>query len=712
MRIAVGSIAAAVGAALVVGLVEIVSSSGSGWGALAVIALLATGGLAIGALQAIVIAAALGSRRTEELAALACDVAASLRAPGDGSVERRRVAALTAAALLTLVAIACLRWIAGPAIAAGRADPTSVIGPAVGAAILLAALAALGPGLAALVERALARVPAVATTRNWVIGAILVAASIAVIERGPLIALLRALDLGPPISAAVFVAIDAAALAALFGTDRGRRATARLARPLVAVWLVAGLVACWAATLGPASHRLEAVRVYRQAAPLARLASRGAARLVDADRDGYSRFFGDGDCAPGDPSRHPAAREIPGNGIDDDCFDGDLPATARPFAPPPPRPRPAALPSTPPVIWIACDTLRPDHLGHYGYDRDTSPNLDRLAAEAAIFSRAYAPSPYTSGSMPATLASQHPSMLSPSLLRKRGVLPEEAESVVELFAAAGYHTEMVSDTGGTLAQMGLMRGFARKTVIYDRPDAVARRALAALDAWAERREKPLFLMVYWVTPHSPYRVYDGVPRFGDRFADQYDHEIAKFDQAAGRLLDRLDELGLASEAITVFMSDHGEAFGEHGTYYHGHHLHDENVRVPLVIRAPGVAPRTLEGGPVSLLDIAPTILNLAGLTIPPIMRGHDLTGALYGDELDPDRALFIESHFSGYGTSLDYQAAVVVGAEKLIEDRGSRTFELYDLAADPGERHDLAVDRPTRVHELRRALKLFQSYSR
>src|SRR5690606_29263531 len=110
--------------------------------------------------------------------------------------------------------------------------------------------------------------------------------------------------------------------------------------------------------------------------------------------------------------------------------------------------------------------------------------------------------------------------------------------------------------------------------------------------------------------------------------------------------------------------------------YHGHNLYQENVAVPLVIAAPGAPPRRLAGGPVSLIDVAPTLLNLAGLEIPEAMRGHDLTAALYGGELDSGRAVFLESHFTGYYVSLAYQAAVIVGSDKLIEDTATRTFEL------------------------------------
>jgi arylsulfatase A-like enzyme len=711
VRVAIAGLIAAVFAALAVAAVEI-AAGGSTLGATVVLAILLTVGMIAGLLQGGVLAAALGERRCAQIASAVVGAARAIAEPDDRETERRRVAALLAASIAAVVGLGALVWIAGASVGAARAAPPSAIGAAAAAALAVALIAGLTPALARALGAVLARIPGV-TTRNLAIAALVAAAAIAGIYREPLGALINAIDLGPPASIAVFIAVDLAALALLLGTGRGARASAALGRPLIGVWLVAVAIACWAATLGPASHDPAAIRAYREAAPLTGLASRGLARTLDGDGDGYSRFLGDGDCAPDDPRRHPGAREIPGNGIDDDCFDGDLDAAAEPFAPPPPEPRPAALPERPPVFVIICDTLRPDHLGHYGYERPTSPNLDRFAEAAVIFERAYAPAPYTLASVPAILTSRHPTMVSSGLLRKRGKLPADTPSVAALFSQAGYRTEVISDLGGTLTQHDLLRGFTNRKVVHDRVDLVTRHALRIVDDWASGdRAKPLMLAIYWVTPHSPYRRYPGAPEFGDDFADQYDHEIAAFDQNAGELLDRLESLGLLDTSIIAFLSDHGEAFGEHGDYYHGHNLYEENVRVPLVIRAPGVEARTARGGPVSLIDLAPTLLSLAGLDVPPAMRGHDLTGVLYGADLDPDRTVFAESHFTGYGTSRDYQAAVVSGTDKLIENRGSRTFELYNLAADPGEKNDLALERPDKVIELRRALKGFQSYAR
>ena len=131
--------------------------------------------------------------------------------------------------------------------------------------------------------------------------------------------------------------------------------------------------------------------------------------------------------------------------------------------------------------------------------------------------------------------------------------------------------------------------------------------------------------------------------------------------------------------MVVFVSDHGEAFGEHGDYYHGHNMYDESTRVPMLWSVPGLAPRRLGQAPVSLLDLAPTLLNLAGLAPLPGTRGHDLTGALVSGELALDRHVFIEADYPREG----YKVAVVTRDRKLIQETRSRTLLLYDLDADP-----------------------------
>lgn len=717
MKIVAASLWSALAAALCVSVWELACAGGGSllWGGAAVLALLCTAGLALGLVQGLALGAALPWPRLVAAAEAAVRAATSLFRPESPELERRRVASLCAAAASLGVAAAGLAAVAMRAIPEVRAEPPSVAAWGAAALLPVAAAALLYPLAARGLEIALARAPRLATTRNLALAALIVLAAVTVWAHRPIGNLMRAVDVRPLVSIGIGAAVDLALLSMFAGTARGRRALAALLRPLPAVWATAALILLWAGTLGPASRRPDAVRVYRLSAPLARFASRAAAHLLDSDGDGYSAYLGDRDCAPHDPRRNPGAREIPGNGIDDDCFDGDLASGAEPFPPPPPAPRPEGLPPKLSVVWIVCDTLRPDHLGVYRYHRPTTPNLDRLAARATVFERAYAASSYTFASMPAALTSFYPTMLPRAIMRKRGKLPKDVTTVVGRFAAAGYHTEIVSDEGGVLNSMGLLRGFERTKVMLDKPFELTRRSLEAIDRYTDKKGdgKPFFLMSYFYTTHSPYTIEGTAPTFGTGFADRYDHEIARFDQALGPLLERLTRPDIADHVIIVVMSDHGEAFGEHGTFYHGHNLYNENVRVPLVIDAPGAEPSRPDGGTVSLIDVAPTVLNIAGLKVPREMRGHDQTAVIYGTaKLPPDRKLFLESHFTGYGVSLDYMAAVIDGTDKLIENRGSRTFELYDLAADPGETRDLYADEPRRALELRRELKLFQSYGR
>jgi hypothetical protein len=705
-------------AGMVLGLAEILlavfrhpSATGAFVGGPAVLAFDVTLGALVGVLQAGTLAAAARWESLERAFRVARAATGSVVRPADPMVEAGRVASATAALLTALAGAVGVYWIALRAVPEVRiARITAPVYALAAAAVALLALAAT-PGLARRLTPLARRIGPAANVRNLtlIVAAVTGLVAMAVHER--IAAFTRAVDISPLILAVVFVAANAVALVVLVAPGRGRAhrlmmiSTHRLG---IAV-AVAVFVACWLLTLGPGSRMPDALRVYRGGAPIAGKLVRVAARVTDSDGDGYSAWFGDGDCAPSDPKRSPGAREIPGNGIDDDCFDGDMSADTSSYDPPAPDSLPASAPSDLSFVVIVADTLRADHMTVYGYDRPTTPNLAAFAERAVVFERAYSPSAYTYASVPAMFTGQFPTMLPRSIMRKHGKIRASDETMATLLKTAGYRTALVSDAGGVLGQMGLGKGFDKTSITHDKANRVTDGSIAQLDSFGD---DGFFLTSYYIGPHSPYVAHDGVPSFGDGFEARYDHEVANVDRQIGRLLDRLAQPDLRDRVVIVVMADHGEAFGEHGTYYHGHNLHDENVHVPLLIAGPGIVPARIGEAPVSLIDVFPTVLQLARVPIPEVARGYSLTRELFGGAPRLDRHVFMESHFVGYGVDLGYQAAVVTRDAKLIEDTDSRTFALYDLPSDPHERSDISARDPERVLELRRVLKAFQSFGK
>jgi arylsulfatase A-like enzyme len=303
----------------------------------------------------------------------------------------------------------------------------------------------------------------------------------------------------------------------------------------------------------------------------------------------------------------------------------------------------------PSIVLITIDTLRADHLGCYGYERPVSPRIDALALEGTLFEQARTTLPRTTQSISSILTGRLPKSHG-----ARGIFAHLSESnvtVAEALKKAGFDTAaFVSNTF-----LHPRQGFAQGFDIYDNPEsrwsgdsapAVTRAATRWLDA--RRSGRPFFLWVHYVDPHWLYappppfdrafgpgfdhvlpifddlekgRLTQGQVIFGNvvdaeqetRITALYDGEIHATDDAIGALLDRL--AGIGSPLITVLTADHGEGLGEHGYHYgHGEYLYEDGLHVPLIVRYPGVvAAGARERGAALNIDVAPTILELAGL---------------------------------------------------------------------------------------------------
>jgi arylsulfatase A-like enzyme/Tfp pilus assembly protein PilF len=357
------------------------------------------------------------------------------------------------------------------------------------------------------------------------------------------------------------------------------------------------------------------------------------------------------------------------------------------------------------VVLVTIDTLRADHVGCYGAAGADTPTLDRLAAEGVRFETAISPAPLTLPS--------HTSLLTGLDPPRHGVhnnayfrLPEAGPATLaERFRAGGFATAAFVASFVLDRRFGLDRGF---DVFDDQMGLADVRSLAPPErngdvvvdsalAWLARAPERFFLWVHLYDPHAPYAP---PPPFDERFRhDPYAGEIAFADRQLGRLLAALEARFPDGASAVLVTSDHGESRGEHGELSHAYGVYEATQRVPLLLRAPGLpAGRTL-AGLARLSDVAPTLLELAGL--PPLAEatGGSLLALLAG--ADGPSAAYVETLATRFDMGWSALYGLRTRDRKYI--RAPRP-ELYDLDADPRERNDLAAARPDEVAELDRAL--------
>lgn len=431
---------------------------------------------------------------------------------------------------------------------------------------------------------------------------------------------------------------------------------------------------------------------------LGKVALRLALALGDRDGDGHAaRRFGGADCDDADSSRHPLARERPGDERDDNCNGSQAaPASHRVAAAGPPT----APSSRPNFVLVSIDALRADHLGAWGYARPTSPHLDALAARGVRFSWAMTSCPATRCAMPALMTGRYASTIDPR---------QPPQTVASALRAAGWRTAAITCCDRFFESVEL-EGFdevdpaAHASRLARRGQSNSELVVAAAERWLERRESaPFFLWLHLYDPHHPYWAPEGPLQFGEREVDRYDAELRYTDARVGELWHTLERLGLADSTILAVTSDHGEEFGEHGLRFHSRSLYHQAVRIPLVWQVPralgGGEPRVIDT-PVSLVDIAPTLLELAGVARPPGQNGQSLAAALRGGEA-PARPVLVELLPD---RQIQRNAiALVWDAWKVIWDREVDAWSLYSLQ-DQADVHNLARTQPARLVELQQKL--------
>ncbi len=363
-------------------------------------------------------------------------------------------------------------------------------------------------------------------------------------------------------------------------------------------------------------------------------------------------------------------------------------------APPPER---AAAAQARHLVLITIDTLRADRVGAYGYERARTPRIDALAARGVRFDHAYAAAPITLPSHASLMTGRYPPGHG---ARHNGIRVDAAvPSLAKTLSGAGFTTGAFVSAFPLDRRFGLNAGFAeysdrmprgaRGRLENERPGRKTVDDAVAWLATARGSGRRVFLWVHLFEPHAPY----GQAGSGRPVAARYDDEIAESDVQVGRVLDALGPD--AASAVIVVASDHGEAFGEHGEISHSLFVYDTTLRVPLVIAGPGVPARSV-GAPVSLVDVAPTVLPLLGLARFD-SDGVDLARAFGGAEL-PARDLYAES----FAPLLDFGwsplRSLRANGFKYID---APRAELYDTARDPGETADLSASDVPRTAGLR-----------
>jgi arylsulfatase A-like enzyme len=382
----------------------------------------------------------------------------------------------------------------------------------------------------------------------------------------------------------------------------------------------------------------------------------------------------------------------------------------------------------PNIILYLVDTLRSDRVGVYGHDGKLTPAIDEFARQAVVFEDSVAQSPWTRPSVASIFTGLDP--YQHTVNNRDDALSEQAVTMAELLAGAGYTTASFISNGNVGVTYGFDQGFeifsnAGKGSNYS--DQLNENLFPFLDS--SHTSQPFFLNIHTLDPHAPYTPPDdyrqmfAVSGFDPKKGEQdflrplkrkrrkmtrqglpldeelsagiislYEAEVAFNDRSFGRFIDKLKELDLYDDSLIIFLADHGEEFWEHGDWAHGHTLYYEVINVPLIIKAPNQTEADRASELVQHIDIFSTVLDYAGVTYSGNVRGRSLRERIEQGTQVPPQPVFAT-------VDLDGRTGVSVTNEdwKLIVPRsrpvGTRPM-LFNRLDDPEERHDLAGERP------------------
>jgi choline-sulfatase len=390
-----------------------------------------------------------------------------------------------------------------------------------------------------------------------------------------------------------------------------------------------------------------------------------------------------------------------------------------------------ASPRRPNVVVVVIDTLRADHVSFMGYPRDTTPFLGSLAARGVVFEKAWSTSGWTVPATASLFTSVYPQQhgmvenLGRRRLRASGAqqkevqaLPDALEPLPVALKKAGYATFGVSDNYHIAAMRGFDRGFDR---FFGDNNLGADAVNAKLLSWKSEilGRGPYFVYLHYMDPHHPYRSRD--PWFGTYAKDgkvpewrghnkkaAYDSEIRYVDE---HLKELHEALGWERDTVLIVTSDHGEEFGEHGAGGHASSLYRELLHVPFLVYGGGFAPRRVPE-PVGLVDVLPTVREVAGLPRDPAAEGVSLQPVLLGGAADGRRTFFAHIKTFGRGHEKERELEGILRTRfKHVREVGGAA-ELYDMENDPWEKKNLAAIDERTAADLAATYRRFEQVAR
>jgi arylsulfatase A-like enzyme/cytochrome c-type biogenesis protein CcmH/NrfG len=365
------------------------------------------------------------------------------------------------------------------------------------------------------------------------------------------------------------------------------------------------------------------------------------------------------------------------------------------------------------VLLISLDTLRPDHLGCYGYEDIETPNIDGLAEEGVLFEDAITSVPLTLPSHASAMTGLYPITHG---IRDNGtfILHDQFTSLAEMLSAEGYETGAFVGTFVLDSRYGLDQGFETYDDLmeqdplasaFSHPERTGDKVTASASGWLRDVEEPFFGFVHYYDPHTRY---EPPPPYDTLYAGRpYDGEIAFTDGEVGRVLDLIKERGLLERTIVVLMSDHGEGLNEHNEIAHGILTYETCMKVALIARVPEThrlageieAPRRVDQV-VELIDVMPTVLDLLGMDLDFEIDGRSLVPLMTGASLPP-RVCYFESLYPYFSYRWSPLRGVRFNKWKYIL---APEPELYNLKDDPHELKNVHESEPERAEQLKEHL--------